>query len=222
MRGKQVFEADGIVKPLPTWMSFAAGSLAGMTASTMTYPLDVARTRIAGKFLHGAGHLREKSGLLMLLHMARKEGMMSWYRGIGPTLLGAVPYEGLKFMSFDVYNSLLLGWVEENTERRSAVVERRKKVGVKLVCGALAGATAGCVLYPNDTVRRLLQIQGTRGAEKVYSSALDCWRKTYASGGIRRFYRGIVPYLIRMAPNSAIQFGTYEYLKSLVLDKPQE
>ena len=73
------------------------------------------------------------------------------------------------------------------------------------------------MLYPNDTVRRLLQIQGTPGAEQRFTSALDCWRKTYASGGLQRFYRGIIPYLIRMAPNSAIQFGTYEYLKSFIL-----
>ena len=147
VRGKKVFVVDSLgeatARPLPSWMSFAAGSLAGMTASTATYPLDVARTRIAGRFVHGSSQLRDKSGFVMLLHMARKEGVLSWYRGIGPTLLGAVPYEGLKFMSFDVYNSYILAWVDKNTEKGSAVVEKRKVVGVKLICGALAGATAG-------------------------------------------------------------------------------
>ena len=41
----------------------------------------------------------------------------------------------------------------------------------------------------------------------------DCVRKTYARYGVERFYRGAFINIVRMAPNTAIQFGSYEFLK---------
>jgi hypothetical protein len=38
-------------------------------------------------------------------------------------------------------------------------------------------------------------------------------RKTYAKYGVERFYRGAFINIVRMAPNTAIQFGSYELLK---------
>ena len=43
---------------------------------------------------------------------------------------------------------------------------------------------------------------------------LKCYRDTYVSGGVARFYRGIGPYLVRMAPGSAIQFAVFDGLKN--------
>jgi len=43
----------------------------------------------------------------------------------------------------------------------------------------------------------------------------DCVRKSYAKFGVERFYRGALVNIVRMAPNTAIQFGSYELLKQL-------
>ena len=39
--------------------------------------------------------------------MAAREGFGSWYRGVTPTLLGALPYEGIKFSVFDLLKELI-------------------------------------------------------------------------------------------------------------------
>mmetsp|Transcript_5194 Transcript_5194/g.9892 ORF Transcript_5194/g.9892 Transcript_5194/m.9892 type:complete len:83 (+) Transcript_5194:2-250(+) len=78
----------------------------------------------------------------------------------------------------------------------------------------MAGSTAGFIMYPNDTVRRLLQMQ-EKGANMQYRSAADCYVQVYKTQGIRRFYRGVGPYLLRMVPNAAIQFGCYESFKQM-------
>ena len=85
----------------------------------------------------------------------------------------------------------------------------------KLIFGGTAGVMAGIITYPNDTVRRMLQLQGSRGTEGIYTGYFDCIRKVYASHGIQRFYHGVGINIIRMAPNTAIQFGSYELLKQL-------
>ena len=90
----------------------------------------------------------------------------------------------------------------------------------KMVFGGIGGIMAGIITYPNDTVRRLLQIQGSRGTVNAvqFTGYWDCVRKTYHAEGIRRFYRGCAINIIRMAPNTAIQFGSYELLKQWSCD----
>eukprot|EP00470_Lotharella_oceanica_P007670 CAMPEP_0170181798 /NCGR_PEP_ID=MMETSP0040_2-20121228/26033_1 /TAXON_ID=641309 /ORGANISM="Lotharella oceanica, Strain CCMP622" /LENGTH=95 /DNA_ID=CAMNT_0010426975 /DNA_START=44 /DNA_END=328 /DNA_ORIENTATION=+ len=85
-----------------------------------------------------------------------KEGILGLYKGIGPTLAGALPYEGLKFGSYDA----LTRYMPRNEEGNLTVVG-------KLFCGGMAGSIAGFSMYPNDTVRRLLQMQ-EKGTERRY------------------------------------------------------
>ena len=77
---------------LPVWASFGAGSLAGMTAVGLTYPLDLARARAAGTL---NSRYRGLTGALRVT--LAEEGWRGLFRGIGPTLAGALPFEGLKF-----------------------------------------------------------------------------------------------------------------------------
>ena len=43
----------------------------------------------------------------------------------------------------------------------------------------------------------------------------DCVIKTYQREGIQRFFHGVGVNVIRMGPNTAVQFGSYEILKRL-------
>jgi solute carrier family 25 phosphate transporter 23/24/25/41 len=112
-----------------------------------------------------------------------------------------MPYEGIKFGT--------VGFLE-----RMFPAETTKSDPIrKMMFGGLGGVMAGLITYPNDTVRRLLQMQGSRGTETVFTGYWDCVRQTYQMEGIPRFYRGLTINLFRMAPNAAVQFGAYEVLK---------
>lgn len=83
-------------KLAPTY-AFFAGGFAGMTASACTYPLDFARGRISGK-LATSGKQKEYHGIVRTMVVSVKdEGFLVLYKGITPTLVGALPYEGIKF-----------------------------------------------------------------------------------------------------------------------------
>ena len=56
----------------------------------------------------------------------------------------------------------------------------------KFGCGAVAGAAAGVVAQPMNTVGARLAVAKTG----MYSSIPDCLGKTFAEGGIRALYRG--------------------------------
>ena len=50
----------------------------------------------------------------------------------------------------------------------------------------------------------------------LFISFRDCVRKTYANHGLSRFYRGAALNALRMGPNTAVQFGSYELLKGFL------
>ncbi|CAB9519991.1 binding mitochondrial carrier protein SCaMC [Seminavis robusta] len=198
-------------------VSFLAGGFAGMTASALTYPLDFARGRISGK-LAGAGAAaktgqpqqsirptKEYSGITRTIVITIKdEGLLALYKGVTPTLIGALPYEGIKFGTVGLLEQL---FPTQPDQPASYYVTR------KMFMGGLGGVMAGLITYPNDTVRRMLQMQGSRGTTAVYSGYWDCARQIYQNHGIARLYSGLLINTIRMLPNVAIQFGSYELLK---------
>lgn len=186
----------------PTW-SFAAGGFAGMSATACTYPLDFARGRISGKLAPVEGmQAKAYNGIIATMVVTVKdEGFLALYKGVTPTLLGAMPYEGIKFGTVGILERLFPA--DEPTPMR------------KMIFGGAGGVMAGLITYPNDTVRRLLQLQGSRGTNTAYAGYWDCVRQTYRAHGFQRFYSGVTINIVRMAPNAAVQFGSYELLKKM-------
>ena len=179
-----------------------AGSLSGLTATCCTYPLDVARTRIVARIGD-----RRYTGLLTTLGLTlREEGAWALYRGIGPSLFGGVLYEGCRFGTYGFFKEYFaanpgvgawLGWLQP------------------VVAGSLAGMAAGLMVYPNDTVRRRLQLQGVDGGHRRYQNAIHCYSKMLRREGPLAFYRGAGVNVLRAAPSSAVQFCVFEGLKKL-------
>jgi len=65
-------------------MRIVAGGMAGGCASTATYPLDLIRTRLT---LQGQTTLVKYNGILhALTSVAKTEGIIALYKGIGTTL----------------------------------------------------------------------------------------------------------------------------------------
>ena len=93
----------------------------------------------------------------------------------------------------------------------------------KLGAGAVAGACAGTFTYPTDTIRRMLQVQGTEGLP-VFNGIWHCCRYAYAQHGFLRFYHGLSAKLVRVVPDAAILFLAYESIKSYMakLDGEQD
>ena len=188
------------------WHGAASGALAGATAALLTYPLDLARSRMAGLLKQRGDYNRyHRAGLSGTLAIIRREeGLRGLFAGLSPTLAGAFPYEGLKFGTYDALkHSGLAG-------------EGGGGSLWKATCGALAATAAHLATYPNDTVRRRMQVQGADGQPPKYTSALDCYFKVKAAEGWTGLYRGLGITLIRGIPNTGIQFLVYETLKDVL------
>ncbi|CAI9098319.1 OLC1v1034941C2 [Oldenlandia corymbosa var. corymbosa] len=103
---------------------FVGGGLAGITAASATYPLDLVRTRLAAQ--RNANYYR---GIYHTLStICRDEGFFGLYKGLGATLMGVGPSIAI---SFSVYESLRKFWLCKRPDDST--------VAVSLACGSLSG-----------------------------------------------------------------------------------
>ncbi|KNC85782.1 hypothetical protein SARC_02045 [Sphaeroforma arctica JP610] len=86
------------------------------------------------------------------------------------------------------------------------------------LAGAVAGATSRTVTAPLDRLKVLLQVS----AGPMQGGVLQGLRNIYNDGGWRAFWRGNGMNIIKITPESAVKFYTYETVKNLICDDPQK
>lgn len=86
--------------------SFIAGSLAGMVSTSATYPLDLARARMA---VTRKDQYKDLSAVFV--KTIKNERFWNLYRGFTPTLIGVIPYSGFGFFTYETLKRLHSGLV---------------------------------------------------------------------------------------------------------------
>eukprot|EP00518_Triparma_eleuthera_P006252 CAMPEP_0182468306 /NCGR_PEP_ID=MMETSP1319-20130603/15285_1 /TAXON_ID=172717 /ORGANISM="Bolidomonas pacifica, Strain RCC208" /LENGTH=208 /DNA_ID=CAMNT_0024668487 /DNA_START=244 /DNA_END=867 /DNA_ORIENTATION=+ len=87
--------------PLTPQKTLVAGSTAGAVSTIATYPLDLARARLAVvQGVQGPG------AFFSMLRKITVDGKGGLYRGITPTLAGMIPYAGLAFSTNEALRNL--------------------------------------------------------------------------------------------------------------------
>ena len=165
-------------RTLPWSLSFLAGGMAGMTASALTYPLDLARGRIAGKVACPEGKKAYRGIIQTVIVTAREEGPMAIYKGISPTLLGSMPYEGIKFGTVAILERTFPIEKLDSDDGDGSSSSVANNLTRKSLFGVTGGVMATMITYPNDTVRRFLQLQGSRGTAEHFDGYINCVKKT--------------------------------------------
>ncbi|KAK6187836.1 hypothetical protein SNE40_005773 [Patella caerulea] len=201
----------------PHLIKLLAGSMAGLTAVLFTYPLDVARARLAFQVKGEHVYLGFVDVFKSMIY--DEGGHKALYRGIVPSVLGMAPYAGLSFYSFETLKKMCLDNFPEfcgkpcpqNTGGLVLILP------AKLICGGLAGAAAQSFAYPLDVVRRRLQLSIMLPDSHKYDRG---WFNTliliYKEDGlVHGLYRGLSVNYIRVMPMVAVSFSTYEVTKQL-------
>ena len=185
------FFVGGLGDELTIPQRLVSGACAGMTATTVTHPLDVIRLRLVVQpELKGVRHT--------LGSILAENGVRSLYKGYVPTILSLGPFIALNFAAFDTFKS----WAQPD-QHESKVV----RSGVILGLGAAAGLFAQTCCYPLDTVRRRMQMAGT-----TYSNTVDAFHTIVRQEGIRGMYKGQIANAIKVMPNNGVRFLAFDTL----------
>ncbi|KAL1321669.1 hypothetical protein HN51_066537 [Arachis hypogaea] len=174
-----------------------AGAFAGMTSTFITYPLDVLRLRLAVE----PGY---RTMSQVALGMIREEGIASFYRGLGPSLIAIAPYIAANFCVFDLL-------------KKSLPEKYQKRTETSILTALLSASLATLTCYPLDTVRRQMQLKGT-----PYTTVLEALSGIVARDGVVGLYRGFLPNALKTLPNSSIKLTTYDLVKRLIAASEKE
>ncbi|XP_053504740.1 calcium-binding mitochondrial carrier protein SCaMC-3b [Ictalurus furcatus] len=181
---------------------FVAGSLAGATAQSIIYPMEVLKTRLT---LRTTG---QYSGMVdcakQILH---KEGVRAFYRGYVPNTLGIIPYAGIDLA---VYETLKNAWLQ-----RYCMGSADPGVLVLLGCGTVSSTCGQLASYPLALIRTRMQAQAsTEGAPKL--SMVGQFKHIVTQEGVPGLYRGIAPNFLKVIPAVSISYVVYEHMKKVL------
>ncbi|KAA8584781.1 hypothetical protein FQN60_003475 [Etheostoma spectabile] len=181
---------------------FIAGSLAGATAQTIIYPMEVLKTRLT---LRQTG---QYSGMADCARQIMKtEGVRAFYRGYLPNTLGIIPYAGIDLA---VYETLKNAWLQ-----RYCVDSADPGVLVLLGCGTISSTCGQLASYPLALIRTRMQAQAlAEGKPKL--TMLGQFKHIISNEGVPGLYRGITPNFLKVVPAVSISYVVYEHMKKVL------
>ncbi|XP_061024426.1 mitochondrial adenyl nucleotide antiporter SLC25A24-like [Dama dama] len=180
---------------------FISGSLAGATAQTCIYPMEVIKTRLA------VGKTGQYSGIIDCgKQLLKQEGARAFFKGYIPNLLGIIPYAGIDLC---VYEHLKNRWLEQHA--RGSL---DPGIVILLGCSTLSHACGQMASFPLNLIRTRMQAQALE--EKGTTSMIQLIQDIYNKEGKRGFFRGVTPNIIKVLPSVCISCVTFEKVRGHV------
>lgn len=197
------------------------GSSAGLTATALTYPLDLIRTRILYTTAEQTEYKTWGRTLVTVWNYESDgfRGIRNFYQGIYPALIGMVFYAGVSFGTYETLKERALlidqGRLFFNHKDDDGSLLKVSNFTI----GAITGVISQCLVFPVDTARRRMQNAQLIPSQNrlnnqmsVRETLLDLWRRSPNKYFPTLVYKGVSLNIIRAVPSSAISFTTYEYL----------
>ncbi|XP_060906089.1 mitochondrial adenyl nucleotide antiporter SLC25A23 isoform X1 [Labrus mixtus] len=198
---KDVIRGRNESRTLRVHERFFAGSLAGATAQTAIYPMEVLKTRLTLRKSGQYSGIADCAKQILL-----KEGVTAFYKGYLPNMLSIVPYAGIDLA---VYETLKFSWLNRNR----GVVD--PGVMVLVGCGAVSSTCGQLASYPLALIRTRMQAQASvKGAPKP--SMLALIQNIVTKEGVAGLYRGISPNLLKVIPAVSVSYVVYEYTRIIL------
>ncbi|OBR12469.1 Mitochondrial carrier protein [Colletotrichum higginsianum IMI 349063] len=227
------------------WRRLISGSMAGVTSVFFTYPLEVIRVRLAFETKHGGSSLAaicrriynerfvrtspaaqaastsatEAAAASPVAAIAPRSGLINFYRGFTPTLLGMLPYAGMSFLTHDTAGDILrhpslAKWTTLPQQKNSPTGKPAPlRSWAELLAGGVAGLVSQTASYPLEVIRRRMQVGGAVGDGhrlRISETAAMIFREKGTPG----FFVGLTIGYVKVVPMAAVAFYTYERAKT--------
>lgn len=177
-----------------------AGAMGSVTAMTVFFPLDTAKSR-----LQVDEKRKSKSTPVILAEIAKEEGLLSLYRGWFPVISSLCCSNFVYFYTFNTLKKVMVAGPQ------------RSRPGKDLLMGIVAGAVNVILTTPMWVVNTRLKLQGVKFRNEDlhqthYRGIFDAFSQIIANEGVGTLWNGTLPSLI-LVLNPAVQFMFYEAMK---------
>lgn len=169
---------------VPLWHYIFAGALAGFTRSFIACPVEQIKTRLQVQYADPSTNIYA-GPIDCIRKLIQNNGVLGLYKGYGGTVLFG-SFLSIYFSTYELYSWQLRG---------KDLPEPAKN----FIAGGSAATTMWMIAFPADVVKNRMMAQ-IDSVNRPYKSARDCITKIYVREGIRGFYNGFVPCLLRSFP----------------------
>ena len=217
-----------------------SGSLAGVTTVFCTYPLEVIRVRLAFEtrkdsrsslssicrqiynehppIVSRSSTSSAPAAIAVVATSTPESGLVNFYRGFTPTLVGMLPYAGMSFLAHDTAGDWLRLPALAPYTTTSPPASRDPnappilKYWAEFLAGGFAGLISQTASYPLEVIRRRMQVGGAVGDGHrlgMAETSANIWKEA----GFKGFWVGLTIGYVKVVPMVATSFFVYERMK---------
>lgn len=191
----------GIQGDLGPLQHFQCAVFTGIVTCIVTNPIWMVKTRV---------QIQRKGGqytgaIDCFRSIVKDEGPLALYRGLVPALT-LVSNGSIQFVTYEYLRNLV----------KSKVGEENVGSIHFLAIGAIAKAFSSSLTYPLQVIKSRLYQRSNVENKPMYSGMSDVARQTFKAQGLRGFYSGLAPHLLKTMPSSALTFFAYENVVRLL------
>lgn len=184
---------------LSTWQFYQCGAAAGLANGFLASPIEQIRIRLQ---VQTADNKLFNGPIDCVKKLYQSAGMRGIYRGLMPTLVRESHGMGMYFLTFE---ALVKRDMANNDCKRSDIPGWRL-----CMYGAGAGYGMWTTAYPIDVIKSRMQTDAIEPSKQQYKNSFDCAKKILAQQGVKGFFRGFAPTMLRAAPVNACTFYAFE------------
>jgi solute carrier family 25, member 33/36 len=191
-----------------TGNAMISGFAAGIASNTLTNPIWMVRTRMQLIANAAIGQRVYKGYGDIIATIFKEEGLGGFYKGIAASYWGCT--EGaIQFLVYEQLKTRLL--IKENIKRDGDGVSSTKQLSkvTYFFSAAVAKAVASLLTYPHEVARTRMREQARSGLFK-YNGMWQTLGVIAKEEGRAGLYSGMGVHMLKVVPNSALMFLTYE------------
>lgn len=190
--------------PLTIPQYLLAGALTGAVISFVEGPIDLFKSQIQVQL---KGESKYKGVFDCARQIVGTYGIRGMYQGLGPTLLRDIPSNATYFGFYELTRKLMAKPGQNVSDLPAWKV---------MTAGGVGGFMYWTLTYPTDVIKSTIQTDNIDRTQRKYHGIVDCAKKIYAKEGIKGFYKGVAPCLIRSVPANAACFAVYEQARKIL------
>jgi len=183
-------------QPLSFWEVASAGTVAGWASCFVVTPIEQVKARLQVQYADPTS-VRYKGPIDCVQSLVRNNGVAGLYFGFWGTFMFR-SFMSVYFGTYEMYKQALQG-----TGLPTAIQA--------FTSGGAAATTLWLVSFPTDVVKNRMMAQPDV-QDRKYKTVRECWTKIYQTEGLKGFYRGFTPCLLRSIPANGFSWMAIEFV----------
>ncbi|CAG9463121.1 unnamed protein product [Pedinophyceae sp. YPF-701] len=201
-----ITDSNGVARPITLKDGYLAGAITGAVASLTESPIDFFKSQMQVQIIRARMDSSYNPPFTTVFGAVRAafaaNGMLAPFQGWSATFIRNVPANCVYLGSFEAAKNY-------EAARRGCTVPELPAPFV-LTSAGIGGLLYWVTVYPIDVIKSAMMTDALAKTERRYPSFLATASSLMKEGGVKRFYKGFAPCLIRAMPANAAMLFTVD------------